>query len=73
MGNGWFTNREIRALQQNGAVFEILANPVALVRHKPEFESVGELTFSANEMRGALLIGDRSIRNLQQSEGRPVR
>jgi hypothetical protein len=38
-------------LAHDGAVFEILANPVALVPRKTEFESVGERNLSPNELR----------------------
>ena len=37
-------------LAHDGAVFEILANPVALVPRKAEFESVGERNLSPNEL-----------------------
>ena len=37
-------------LANDGAIFEILANPVALIPRKPEFEGVGERNLSALEL-----------------------
>ena len=44
-------------LTHDGVVFEILANPVALVPRKAEFESVGERNLSPNELHRYWRVG----------------
>ena len=54
-------------LAHDGAIFEILANPVALVPRKAEFESVGERNLSPNELhrywRGLDKVGFPVVRS----------